>query len=350
MATVEGEMDRALARAREALGPGREVRVPGDAEPVEIAWRAEGEAPPGDFAGDAETVQGLEVGRIGDGEPPGRAAATTAPASGCSDRLSSPAARVSTASSVRPGPATTSVTRGRPSVRVPVLSKATTRTSRRRCSAAPSRNRMPRLAARAGPDHDGGGRGETHGAGQAMISTATALTRAGPRAGAGARTSQPRKVARAIPITAGTKRPVTRSTSAWIGSLPPWARSTMAAICASTVAAPTASTRRSRLPRPLRVPPTIRSPGPLRTGTDSPVTMLSSTWLEPDRTAPSAATRSPGRTRTTSPMRSSASPTSTSVPSRTTRAVLGARSISRAMAWPVRPRAPASRVARAGSA
>src|SRR3712207_8224871 len=72
----------------------------------------------------------------------------------------------------------------------------------------------------------------------AMISTATAFTSAKVSAGSGPRTSQTRKVRAAAAITAGTNQAVTRSTSAWIGSLDPCACSTMRMIWASTVSAP----------------------------------------------------------------------------------------------------------------
>src|SRR3546814_6379184 len=75
--------------------------------------------------------------------------------------------------------------------------------------------------------------------GQAMISTATALTRAKVRAGAGPRLSHARKVTAATASTAGTNHAVTLSTSAWIGSFAPCAASTMRTMWASTVSAPT---------------------------------------------------------------------------------------------------------------
>ena len=176
-----------------------------------------------------------------------------------------------------------------------------------------------------------------------MIRTAMAFTRAKPRAGLGPNASHARNVANAAPRTAGTNQPVTRSTRAWIGSLVPCAAWTIVTICASTVCAPIVSTRRSRLPLVFSVPPTVRSPSSFATGTGSPVIMLSSTKLLPATTTPSAATRSPGRTRTISPSRKSARGMSPSRPSRTIRAVEGARAIRRAIAAPVRPFARASR-------
>ena len=57
--------------------------------------------------------------------------------------------------------------------------------------------------------------------GQAMISTATALTSASLRPASGASVSQAKKVTSAMAMTAGTKYPVTRSTRDWMGSLAP---------------------------------------------------------------------------------------------------------------------------------
>ncbi len=137
--------------------------------------------------------------------------------------------------------------------------------------------------------------------GQAMMSTATALTRAKPSAGCGPNTTQTPKVTTAMAMTAGTNQPVTLSTSAWIGSLAPWAASTMRTICASTVSEPTFSARKRKAPVVLIVPPTTLAPSTFSTGIGSPVSMDSSTKEAPDSTEPSTGTRSPGRTTITSP-------------------------------------------------
>ncbi|MDT4833562.1 hypothetical protein FQZ97_671760 [compost metagenome] len=113
--------------------------------------------------------------------------------------------------------------------------------------------------------------------GQAMMSTATALTSAKVSAGSGPKTSQTPKVSAAAAITAGTNHMVTLSTSAWIGSLEPCASSTRRMICASTVFAPTLVTRKLKAPVLLMVPPTTSAPTAFDTGTGSPVIMLSST-------------------------------------------------------------------------
>src|SRR5690606_23513918 len=113
--------------------------------------------------------------------------------------------------------------------------------------------------------------------GQAMMSTATALTSAKVSAGDGPTASQMRKVAAAPAITAGTNHAVTLSTSAWIGNLDPCASSTMRMICASIVSAPTLVARNEKAPVLLIVPPTTSAPAVLATGTGSPVIIDSST-------------------------------------------------------------------------
>ena len=113
--------------------------------------------------------------------------------------------------------------------------------------------------------------------GQAMISTATALTSAKLSAGLGPKTSQAAKVRTAPTMTAGTNQLVTLSTRAWIGSLAPWAASTIRTIWASRVAAPTLVARKRKVPVLFTVPPTTAAPGPFSTGIGSPVIMDSST-------------------------------------------------------------------------
>ena len=90
--------------------------------------------------------------------------------------------------------------------------------------------------------------------GQAMISTATALTSPKVSAGSGPKISQTPKVRTASAMTTGTKTIVTLSTMACIGSLPPWASSTMRMICASIVSRPTAVARKVKLPVWFTVP------------------------------------------------------------------------------------------------
>ena len=69
--------------------------------------------------------------------------------------------------------------------------------------------------------------------GQAMISTATALTSAKPIAGGGPNSDHTTNVITAAAITPGTNQPETVSASAWIGARERCASATMWTICAS---------------------------------------------------------------------------------------------------------------------
>ncbi len=179
--------------------------------------------------------------------------------------------------------------------------------------------------------------------GQAMIRTATKFSIAKRNAGRGPTASQTRKVRTAIPITVGTKTPATRSANRWIGALEPCASSTSRMIWARTVSFPIFVASNRKVPVLLSVAPITPSPGRFSTGRLSPVSMDSSTAETPSRTIPSTGIFSPGRTTTRSPIRTSSSGTSVSSPSRTTRAVLGCRPMSRLIASDVRPLAIASR-------
>ncbi len=106
-----------------------------------------------------------------------RAAATMAAASGCSLPWSRLAARRSTSASRQPGAATVRSKRGRPSVRVPVLSTINVST-RHICSmAAALRNSTPCVAPRPVATMMDIGVARPSAQGQAMIRTATALIR-----------------------------------------------------------------------------------------------------------------------------------------------------------------------------
>ncbi len=213
----------------------------------------------------------------GRSRPSSSAAATMARPKGCSDFASTAAICARTCRRSNPSATVRSVSRGAPSVSVPVLSKATTRTSDSACKASPLRNSTPISAPRPVPTMIEVGVASPIAQGQAMISTATAFTSPKVSAGSGPKASQTPKVRTASAITAGTKYIVTRSTIAWIGSLPPWASSTMRMIRASIVSPPTAVARKVKLPVWFTVPPTTVAPASLATGTGSPVTMLSST-------------------------------------------------------------------------
>ncbi len=178
--------------------------------------------------------------------------------------------------------------------------------------------------------------------GQAMTSTATAGRSACPT-GCPA-TIHTTRVSSASTITTGTKTRETRSARRSTGAREPMASRTIATMRACTVSLPTPFATTVRVPRPLTVAAETVSPGPLGTGTDSPVNIDSSTWELPSRTRPSTGSGSPARTRTTSPTASDATGTSSSEPSSDNRCALCGASASRLVsASDARRRARASR-------
>ena len=122
-----------------------------------------------------------------------------------------------------------------------------------------------------------------------------------------------------------------------MGALEEDASSTRRIIWARVVSSPTRSASKVKKPERLMEAAATLSPGPLSTGRLSPVRALSSTAELPSSTTPSTGMAWPGRTTTWSPTRTSSTGISTSAPSRRTVAVLGERSMSRAMAAPVLP-------------
>ncbi|MCG3190267.1 MAG: hypothetical protein LKCHEGNO_02925 [Burkholderiaceae bacterium] len=157
--------------------------------------------------------------------------------------------------------------------------------------------------------------------GHAITSTDTAWIRPSPQAPVAR--PQPSQVTAATASTAGTNTALTRSTRRWIGALCACADSTSRTMRASVDSAPSALARTRSRPSALTAPPVTWSPGCLATGRLSPVISDSSTWLVPSMISPSAGTRSPGRTTRVSPTCSRAVGSSTSAPSRSTRAVSG---------------------------
>ncbi len=111
---------------------------------------------------------------------------------------------------------------------------------------------------------------------------------------------QPANVRRASTMTEGTKTEAIRSARLCMGAFDPWASSTSFTIWASRVCAPIAVALSVTLPFLFTVPPTSRAPGDFSTGRLSPVTMDSSTVVDPEATTPSTGIRSPGRTITMS--------------------------------------------------
>ena len=172
--------------------------------------------------------------------------------------------------------------------------------------------------------------------GQEITSTDTPAVRARPTSPPVA-ISHTTAVPRATAMTAGTKIPATLSARRAMGALEEDASSTRRIIWARVVFSPTRRARKVKEPDLLMEAAATRSPGPFSTGRDSPVRADSSTAERPWVTTPSTGMRPPGRTTTRSSTRTSSTGISTSPPSRSTEAVLGARSISRVMAWPVLP-------------
>ena len=109
------------------------------------------------------------------------------------------------------------------------------------------------------------------------------------------------------------------------------------------MSAPTRVASKTKLPVPLMVPPVTSSPSDFSAGAGSPVSIASSTNDAPDTTRPSTGTRSPGRTRTRSPIWTSATARSISPAAVTTRAVCGWSPTSARIAAPVWPLALASK-------
>lgn len=128
----------------------------------------------------------------------------------------------------------------------------------------------------------------------------------------------------------------TFSMNSCVRALVALASSTRVAIRAMTASAAGRSTRTVSTPVPFDVPAQTSSPGALSTGNGSPVMDAWSTSEPPSSTVPSAGTRSPGRTTTTSPAVRSAAGTARSCPPASTVACSGARSVSPRTASAVR--------------
>ena len=246
------------------------------------------------------------------------------------------------ADSTEPGASVTSVTAGLPSVTVPVLSSTMVEMSPARSSAAPPLMSTPSSAPFPVATITAVGTASPIAHGQAMISTATAAASARTNPPLPPATYQVRNVPSDISITTGTNTELIRSASRWMGARVPCASFIICTMRASVLSAPSVVARYRNAPEPLIVPPTTRSPAALATGIGSPVSIDSSTALAPLTTSPSTGTRSPGRTRISSPRTTESAGTSVSAPSRNTRAVFGCRSMSRRIAPAVTPFARAS--------
>ena len=131
-------------------------------------------------------------------------------------------------------------------------------------------------------------------------------------------------VTSAIEMTAGTKMPETLSAIFAIGALVAAASETIWMICESVVSCPTRVARQVKKPDWLTVAAETVSPGALSAGMLSPVSAASLTALVPLSTTPSTGMLSPGRTTKVSPDCTCSMGTVSSLPFRTTVAVLGA--------------------------
>ena len=136
----------------------------------------------------------------------------------------------------------------------------------------------------------------------------------------------------AAPSANQNSHPAALSARRWALDELAWASETSFWMPARAVSSPMAVTSTRRPESVATVPATTWSPSERRTVRDSPVIIDSSMLAEPDVTRPSAGTRPPGRTTTTSPTASSDGAT-VSVPSPTTRsASSGSRAASESSA------------------
>ena len=144
-------------------------------------------------------------------------------------------------------------------------------------------------------------------------------------------------------MTTGTKTPAMVSARRSIGAFELVASSTRRMMPASVVSSPTACACILNQPPTETVAPVTCAPTAFSTGIASPVIADSSTELSPSTTTPSTGMAIPARTTKMSPTRTSVAETVSSLPSRSTTAVLGVRFIKASMAPVVRPFARASK-------
>ena len=246
----------------------------------------------------------------------------TALASGCSLCFSKDAASVRKSFSARSPNGRISVTRGSPTVIVPVLSSTTMSVFPVCSSEAAVLNKMPCFAPTPLPTIIATGVASPKAHGQLM--TSTDMPRASANPNDCPASSQAAIVTAASAITVGTKMPETLSAIFAIGALVAAASSTMRMICESAVFSPTRVARHFKKPDVLSVAAETSSPAFLSTGTLSPVSAASLTALSPSSTTPSVGMLSPGRTTKTSPTLTCSIGTTLSMPYAQSVAVLGA--------------------------
>ena len=169
--------------------------------------------------------------------PRSSASRRTATASGCSLCASKAAATQRSSSSPTPAAGMRSVTRGLPSVIVPVLSSTTKSAFPVASKAAAVLKRMPFFAPLPLPTMMATGVASPRAHGQLMTSTLTARARA--KLAVSPRSSQKAPVARAKTMTTGTNTPDTLSASFEISAFEAAAFCTISMICCSVVSSPT---------------------------------------------------------------------------------------------------------------
>ena len=165
-------------------------------------------------------------------------------ASGCSLSASMEAAFRRSSSSVTPLAGKTSVTVGRPSVSVPVLSTAMTAILPVSSRASLVLNKMPFRAPTPLPTMMATGVARPRAHGHEM--TSTEMARVSAKAISFDARSHPMTTRTAMPITAGTKTADTRSAIRAMGALVAAASDTRRMICASVVSSPTRVARHRR--------------------------------------------------------------------------------------------------------
>ena len=207
---VDRDEHHGPALGRERVGPRRERRPRRPRAPARSAALPERHRATLDLADDALARQrpGRPV-RLGEREAARAcAAATMAAASGCSLPRSSAAASRSSSSSVAGRERLDRASAGFPSVSVPVLSTRSVSTCSSRSSASAFLTSTPAVAPRPVPTMMAIGVASPSAQGQAMMSTATAFTRACARRGSGPTSAQTqRRRAAAAATTAGTNQP-----------------------------------------------------------------------------------------------------------------------------------------------
>ncbi len=174
------------------------------------------------------------------------ASARTASASGCSEGFSSAAAVRRSSSRLTPSEGSTSVTRGVPSVMVPVLSSTTVCTACAVSSASPDLIRIPSAAPRPVPTMMATGVARPSAHGQEITSTEIPMFSANSKVCPAS--SHTTAEITAMAITTGTKTPLTRSARRAIGAFEEPASSTSRIICARVVSFPTFSARNLKKP------------------------------------------------------------------------------------------------------